>query len=265
MVFVPEREIGKELDDLAELRLVEFGARVVLGQHAEKARVLLFQVEHRLIDQRADGRLDAGRPALQVIPARALRDPEDVVAEIEIAFVDEVFLLRVGERLPAPFLEAVGNIFEKDEAERDVLVFRGVHVTAQLVRRRPERRLEGQRRLCAGPRCGCRPWFSATRQFRSSPLPQTAAAPRTIKHQCYAIANQPRVSTLRTLIACQRPPRGVGTPRALRASAMARSVVVPDLRISAMSGRTLPAARSASALMARPRARGRHRSSACRA
>jgi hypothetical protein len=56
-----------------------------------------------------------------------------------------------------------------------------------------------------------------------------------------------RASTFRTLIACQRPPRGVETLRALSASAMARKVVAPDLRISAIIGRTLLAARSASA------------------
>jgi hypothetical protein len=44
-------------------------------------------------------------------------------------------------------------------------------------------------------------------------------------------------------MACQRPPRGVGTPRALSASAICRSVVAPLRRISAMIGTTLPAAR----------------------
>ena len=61
---------------------------------------------------------------------------------------------------------------------------------------------------------------------------------------------QDRARVRRTLIACQRPPRGVGTPRALSASATARRVVAPDFRISAMIGRTLRAARSASALTA---------------
>ena len=38
----------------------------------------------------------------------------------------------------------------------------------------------------------------------------------------------PRAKTLRTLIAYQRPPRGVGTPRAFSAAAISRSVVAPD-------------------------------------
>jgi hypothetical protein len=36
------------------------------------------------------------------------------------------------------FLEAVGDVFEKDEAEDDVLVFRRVHVVAELVGGEPE-------------------------------------------------------------------------------------------------------------------------------
>jgi hypothetical protein len=51
-------------------------------------------------------------------------------------------------------------------------------------------------------------------------------------------------------IARHWPPREVGTPRALRAAAMARSVVAPDLRISATIGSTLAAARSAPASIA---------------
>jgi hypothetical protein len=43
-------------------------------------------------------------------------------------------------------------------------------------------------------------------------------------------------------MACQRPPRGVETPRALSASAMVRSVTAPDFWISAMISNTVPTA-----------------------
>ena len=36
------------------------------------------------------------------------------------------------------FLEGVGDVFEEDEAEDDVLVFRRVHVVAQLIGGEPE-------------------------------------------------------------------------------------------------------------------------------
>ena len=40
------------------------------------------------------------------------------------------------------FSSGVGDVFEEDEAEDDVLVFRRVHVVAQLVGREPELGLE---------------------------------------------------------------------------------------------------------------------------
>jgi hypothetical protein len=42
------------------------------------------------------------------------------------------------------FLEAVGDVFEEDEAEHDVLVFRRVHVVPQLVGGEPELGLEAE-------------------------------------------------------------------------------------------------------------------------
>ena len=36
------------------------------------------------------------------------------------------------------FLEAIGDVFEEDQAEDDVLVFRRVHVAAKLVGGEPE-------------------------------------------------------------------------------------------------------------------------------
>ena len=42
------------------------------------------------------------------------------------------------------FLEGVGDVFEEDEAEDDVLVFRRVHVVAELVGGEPELGLEAE-------------------------------------------------------------------------------------------------------------------------
>ena len=43
-----------------------------------------------------------------------------------------------GEELGVVFLEGVGDVFEEDQAEDDVLVFRRVHVVAKLVGHQPE-------------------------------------------------------------------------------------------------------------------------------
>jgi hypothetical protein len=55
------------------------------------------------------------------------------------------------------------------------------------------------------------------------------------------MTDQARASTLLTVIGYQRPPRAVCTPRALRASAIAVSVVAPAFLISRMIGSTLAA------------------------
>ena len=82
--------------------------------------------------------------AWQVRPAGLLGHPEDV-----LGFVF-VFVLGVGARVVAlardefgaVFLEGVGDVLEEDEAEDDVLVFRRVHVVAELVRGQPQLGLE---------------------------------------------------------------------------------------------------------------------------
>jgi hypothetical protein len=54
---------------------------------------------------------------------------------------DEPFALGIGEaeqQLLALFLERAGDVFQENEAEANVLVFRGVHVPAQLVGGSPE-------------------------------------------------------------------------------------------------------------------------------
>ena len=80
------------------------------------------------------------------MPAGFGRQPEDIRGQIFVAVfsgfgavrfvLDEPFALGIGEaeqQLLAFFLEGVGNVFEEDEAEADVLVFRSVHVPAHLV------------------------------------------------------------------------------------------------------------------------------------
>jgi len=80
------------------------------------------------------------------VPASFGRQPKDVRREVFVAILggfgalrfvfDEPFAFGIGEteqELLAFFLEGVGDVFEEDEAEADVLVFRGVHVPAHFV------------------------------------------------------------------------------------------------------------------------------------
>src|SRR3954453_15469692 len=57
----------------------------------------------------------------------------------------------------------------------------------------------------------------------------------------HAARPAPRISTFLTLIACQRRPRAVATPRAFRASARSANVLTPVAWICRITGNTLAA------------------------
>ena len=131
-----------EVDEFAEAVLVEAGAGVVLRQDAFEARVVALDRDHRVVDDLADGRLlGAG---LEMGPARFRWHPENVFGSVFVG----VFGIGAGvvafarDELRAVFFETVGDVFEEDEAEDDVLVFRRVHVVAELVGGEPELLLE---------------------------------------------------------------------------------------------------------------------------
>ena len=77
---------------------------------------------------------------LQVGPARGGRHPEDVLGSVFVRVfgIGAGVVAFAGDELGVVFLEGVGDVFEEDEAEDDVLVFRRVHVVAQLVGGEPE-------------------------------------------------------------------------------------------------------------------------------
>src|SRR3954451_11098433 len=60
-------------------------------------------------------------------------------------------------------------------------------------------------------------------------------------HHAASLLAAPRISTFLTLMACQRPPRAVATPRAFSASARSANVVTPVAWICRITGSTLAA------------------------
>jgi len=70
--------------------------------------------------------------------------PEDVLGFVFVGVlgIGSGVVALAGEELGAVFLEGVGDVFEEDEAEDDVLVFRRVHVVAELIGSEPELGLE---------------------------------------------------------------------------------------------------------------------------
>jgi hypothetical protein len=75
---------------------------------------------------------------------RASRHPEDVGGEVFVLVlgVGPLVVTGTGDESGVVFVEGVGDVFEEDQAEDDVLVFRRVHVVAQLVGGEPEFRFE---------------------------------------------------------------------------------------------------------------------------
>ncbi len=165
-LLVAEADGADEIDEFAEAVLVQRGAGVVLGQDAFQARVVPLDGDHGVVHDLADGGLLGA--VLQVAPPRSGRHPEDV---LRFVFV-RVLGIRPGvvafafHELRMVLLEAVGDVFEEDEAEDDVLVLlsapalplraalsgrlsrsarlRRVHVVPQLIGGEPQFGLEAK-------------------------------------------------------------------------------------------------------------------------
>ena len=66
-------------------------------------------------------------------------------AEAVEGIVQVEVVLRIGEAGPqfgAALVKGIGDLFQKNETENDVLVLRRIHGRTQLIGRRPERSLE---------------------------------------------------------------------------------------------------------------------------
>ena len=74
----------------------------------------------------------------------SLRHPEDVLGAVFVRVFGIGALLAFGYRVRRACLEGVGDVFEEDQAEDDVLVLRRVHVVAQRVGGRPELRFKSK-------------------------------------------------------------------------------------------------------------------------
>ena len=137
-----EGDVRHEVDELAEARLVEPGAGVVLGQHALERRVVALDGGHRVVDEGADRRLRGG--GLERRPAGLLGHPEDRGGPVLVGVLGIGAVGPVGLELGVLGLEGVADVLEEDQAQDDVLVLGGVHVVAQGVGGLPELRLEAE-------------------------------------------------------------------------------------------------------------------------
>jgi len=134
--LVAHLDVADQVDELAEPRLVERGARVVLGQHTLERRVVALDAGHRVVDELADRGLL--RLRLQVRPACLGRHPEDGERTVLVRVFGIGTLRLLGDELGVLLLEGVGDVLQEDQAEDDVLVLGGVHRAAQGVGHLPE-------------------------------------------------------------------------------------------------------------------------------
>lgn len=137
-----ERDVAHQVDDLPEALLVEARAPVVFGKDGPERRVVALDGGHRVIDDRADGRL--WRARLEVRPSRLFRNPENAGGAILVAVfgVGALGLLRF--QFGVFRLESVGDVLEEDQAEDDVFVLSRVHVIAERVGGGPELGFEAE-------------------------------------------------------------------------------------------------------------------------
>ena len=120
------------------------GRAYSFGRTPFEARVVALDRDHGVIDDLADlGLLGA---VLEIGPARAGRNPEDIegFVFVRVFRIGAGVVAFAGEQRRVVFLEGVGDVFEEDEAEDDVLVFGRVHVGAQLVGGEPELGFEAE-------------------------------------------------------------------------------------------------------------------------
>ncbi len=134
--FVADLDVADQVDQLAEARLVERGAGVVLRQHAFERRVVAFDGGHGVVHDLPDRGLPGLRP--QVRPARLARDPKDVLGAVLIRVLGVGAVGLLCDKLCVVLLEGIRDVLEEDETEHDMLVFGGVHAAAQGVGHAPQ-------------------------------------------------------------------------------------------------------------------------------
>lgn len=75
---------------------------------------------------------------LEMRPARLGRHPEDVLGAVLVGILRIGALILLGFQPRVHFLERIGDVFEEDQAQDDVIVFGGIHAAAERVCHAPE-------------------------------------------------------------------------------------------------------------------------------
>ena len=148
---VAKADGGYQIDQFAQLAIGQLGAGVALVQNAFELGVLQLDQRQRVVNAFANVGLLGARA--QVFPAGTFGHPEHVVGGVVVAvfeFGGNIFARGIAiEQLIVGVAQALGeqcgvagkavrDVFDKNQAQHQVLVFGRIHVGAQLVSRGPE-------------------------------------------------------------------------------------------------------------------------------
>ena len=124
---VDHLNVGEQVHHVAQTALVQFGAGKVFGQDIFQPGVFLFDGPHGVVDHLADFRcMGLGG---NLTPPRPGRDVENPFRQVLVLVILEA--VADCHQLLIFFLEAVRDIFQENQSQNHVFVFRRVQVAAQ--------------------------------------------------------------------------------------------------------------------------------------
>ena len=120
-------DIGEQIDHLTQSALVQLRTGKVLGQNILQPLVLFLNTAHGVVDHGADFRRVGGSG--NYLPPSVLWHEKDVFGCVfvlvlleAVAFLNQLLVLG---------LKTVGNVLQKDQAQNNRFIFRGIHITPQ--------------------------------------------------------------------------------------------------------------------------------------
>ena len=136
--------VAEHIHHIAEHALVKFRGGVVLGEDSLEVLVVLFDIDHRLVQHLADFGGVGGLGNFR--PAGARWHKEDVFLHVFVWFVFEAFAF--GDEFVITLFECGGNVAQEDEPGKNFAVFCCRDVPPQFACCVPDLLFEPEGRLC---------------------------------------------------------------------------------------------------------------------
>ena len=125
--MVDHLDIGKEVNDLTEPPLIQLRTGKVFGENVFEPLVFLLNAPHGLVDDCAN--LRRVRSSGYDAPSCVFRYKEDILRRVFVLILFKAIAL--SNKLLILCLEAVRDVFQKNQPENNRLVFRSVDVASK--------------------------------------------------------------------------------------------------------------------------------------